>query len=117
MQPPETIRKRLIEQRRALFQQAATTEEDLLWLEKDVEPEFEERGQQERVVQFLDQMDTRLKKEIEAIDEAMIRLETGRYGLCEACHKAITEARLQALPATTFCLACAASKESSTGAL
>lgn len=115
MQPRETIRKRLIEQRRAFFRQAATTEEDLLWLETDVEPEFQERGQQERAVQFLDRMDARLKKEIEAIDEAMVRLETGRYGLCEGCHKEITEARLQALPATTLCLACAAVKESSTG--
>jgi hypothetical protein len=39
------VHKQLVEQREALFRRAATMEDDLLWLETDVEPEFQERGQ------------------------------------------------------------------------
>lgn len=38
------------------------------------------------------------------LDRAMERLERGRYGVCEACGERISDARLEALPATRFCL-------------
>lgn len=43
----EQLRKQLIEQHKALFHGVAKTEDGLLWLEADVEPEFQEGGQQE----------------------------------------------------------------------
>lgn len=107
----EQVGKQLIEQRKALFRQAATTEDDLLLLETDIEPEFQERGQQEKIVRLLDQMDTRLKAEIDAIDQALVRLNMDQYGHCEKCRKEISDARLQALPATTLCVVCAQAKE------
>lgn len=105
------LRQTLHSQRRELFRQAAKTEEDLLWLETDVERELEERGQDEKMIQFLDRMDTRLKAEIEAIDRALVKIETGEYGRCEECHQSIAQSRLQALPATPLCLSCAQAKE------
>jgi RNA polymerase-binding transcription factor DksA len=40
------------------------------------------------------------------LDRAERRLEQGTYGLCERCGKPIPEARLDALPAVTFCIKC-----------
>jgi DnaK suppressor protein len=39
---------------------------------------------------------------------ALNRLATGSYGLCERCGDRIAAARLEALPATRTCRACAA---------
>jgi RNA polymerase-binding transcription factor DksA len=75
--------------------------------EADVEPELQEHGSQEKIVRFRDQMDTRLKVEIEVIDQALVRLSPGQYGLCEHCRGDISDARLQVLSATTLCVACA----------
>ena len=111
MVPHEEIRKKLFIQRRDLFRQVAQTEEELLWLETDVESEVEERGQEERMVQWLDRMDARMKAQIEAIDRALVKLETGQYGKCEACGKDIPQPRLEALPATGCCLSCAETAE------
>jgi DnaK suppressor protein len=111
MLPRDDIRKKLLAQRRDLFRQAAQTEEELLWLETDVESEAEERGQEERMVQLLDRMDERMKSEIEAIDRTLVKLETGQYGRCEACGKDIPRPRLEALPAAALCLPCAEAKE------
>lgn len=111
MLPRDEIRKKLLAQRRNLFRQAAQTEEELLWLETDVESEAEERGQEERMVQLLDRLDGRMKTEIEAIDRALVKLEAGQFGRCEACGKDIPEPRLEAFPAAAMCLTCAEARE------
>ncbi|MDP3090558.1 MAG: TraR/DksA C4-type zinc finger protein [Nitrospira sp.] len=107
----EQVRRQLIGERKALFRRAAKTEDELLWLETDVEPEVQERGQQEKLVRFLDQMETRLKTEIEAIDQALVRLSAGQYGFCEQCRGDIPDGRLLALPATMFYVACVQARE------
>ena len=111
MHDVEQVRRQLIEERKVLFRRAAKTEDELLWLESDIEPEVQERGQQEKLVRFLDQMDARLKAEIEAIDQALVRLSAGQYGFCEQCRGDIPEGRLLALPATTLCVVCAQARE------
>jgi phage/conjugal plasmid C-4 type zinc finger TraR family protein len=40
------------------------------------------------------------------IDAALARVESGSYGLCEACGKPIPEARLEVLPEATLCVSC-----------
>jgi DnaK suppressor protein len=111
MLPLEDLRTKLLAQRRELFRQAAQTEEDLLWLETDVEPEAMERGRTETMVRLLDRLDEREKLEIEAIDLALTSIETGSYGRCQGCGKDIPAARLQALPTATTCLACGEARE------
>lgn len=44
--------------------------------------------------------------------DALDRIESGRYGLCELCGKPIDETRLNALPQTPFCLPCERARES-----
>jgi len=78
MLPLQDLRTKLLAQQRDLFRQGAQTEDDLLWLETDLEREVEERGQTDKMVQLLDRLDERMKREIEAIDRALTRLETGR---------------------------------------
>jgi RNA polymerase-binding transcription factor DksA len=45
--------------------------------------------------------------EIAALDRAASRLDTGTYGRCLRCGCEISDARLEALPATETCLDCA----------
>jgi len=52
----ESIRKKLLTQRRDLFRQVAQTEEELRWFQSDIESEVEERGQEETMVQLLDRL-------------------------------------------------------------
>ena len=111
MLPVEDIRKKLLIQRRTLFRQAAQTEDELLWLETDVESEVQERGQGEKMVQLLDRLDERMKAEIESIDRALVKLGTVRYGKCEQCGKDIPQSRLEALPAAAMCMVCAQAGE------
>ena len=48
----------------------------------------------------------REKKLLRKIDEALERIETGSFGVCERCGEEIEEKRLLARPVTTFCISC-----------
>jgi DnaK suppressor protein len=50
------------------------------------------------------------------IDDAILRLQDGRYGECKACEEPISEARLKALPFASLCRDCQAAEEEETAA-
>jgi DnaK suppressor protein len=43
---------------------------------------------------------------LEQNERAIARIDTGTYGICESCGKAIGKARLQAFPRATLCVTC-----------
>ena len=54
-------------------------------------------------------------REIELIDAALTRMESGSYGLCSSCGEPIGYARLEANPYAPHCLACEAAGERKMG--
>jgi DnaK suppressor protein len=51
------------------------------------------------------------REKVQAIVEALGRVDDGSYGICESCESDIAEARLQALPFTRLCVNCQAERE------
>jgi len=51
------------------------------------------------------------RAELQAIEQALVRVHDGSYGLCVRCGAAITTARLQAQPAAERCVSCQAATE------
>jgi DnaK suppressor protein len=45
-------------------------------------------------------------KILQAIEEALHRIEAGTYGLCRDCGNPVAEARLKAIPWTRVCITC-----------
>ena len=48
-----------------------------------------------------------LQEALVDVDRALAKLESDAYGRCEQCGAEIGEARLEAMPATRYCIACA----------
>lgn len=46
-----------------------------------------------------------IEGELADVEHALQRLDDGTYGTCEACGQPIDDARLEAMPATRFCVA------------
>jgi RNA polymerase-binding protein DksA len=76
-----------------------------------VEPELEEEAQEENLSRLLAGLDDRGNAELEAIDNALARIERGDYGRCEDCDEPIPVERLRALPTTTTCVLCSEARE------
>src|SRR2546429_9651161 len=51
------------------------------------------------------------RDKLQAIDDALARIDDGSYGVCESCESDIAEARLEALPFTRLCISCQAERE------
>ena len=47
------------------------------------------------------------ERAVTALDDALLRLDEGTYGICQRCGRAIAVARLEARPTATACVACA----------
>lgn len=48
------------------------------------------------------------QQEIRMIKAALVRIEEGEFGICTKCGETISAERLETLPYTPFCRACAA---------
>jgi DnaK suppressor protein len=51
------------------------------------------------------------RQQLTQLEEALVKLETGRYGRCEDCGKKIDAARLRVAPHAACCLHCQAKRE------
>ncbi len=59
-----------------------------------------ERGENEALA-------SQLKDALGDVLSALIKLDKGTYGVCERCGQPISEARLEAKPASAYCINCA----------
>ena len=104
------FRKKLLAERNRLMD--IRDEVDTQWRTlHQPEPEYEETAQKEKLSQPLDALDDRERREIEAIDRALRKIEAGSYGICESCGDPISEERLEAIPWTPLCHRCAEESE------
>lgn len=53
----------------------------------------------------------RERKLIRKIDQAILRIKEGEFGICESCGGDISVKRLQARPVTTLCIDCKTEQE------
>lgn len=65
--------------------------------------------EREREINFI--LSDRDRGKLQAIEDALERIEDGSYGVCETCESEIAEGRLQAMPFTRLCVQCQADRE------
>jgi RNA polymerase-binding protein DksA len=69
--------------------------------------DWQERATELENDEVLESLDTQGRSELEHIERALRRMESGSYGVCEQCDEEIPVGRLNALPFTTTCVNCA----------
>lgn len=65
--------------------------------------------ERDREISFI--LTDREREKVQAIQDALDRIEEGAYGVCESCETDIAEGRLVALPFTRMCVNCQAEAE------
>jgi RNA polymerase-binding transcription factor len=100
------VKHTLLARRRALLERHERVAADL---QRRVEPlvgDWSDRAIQLQNDETLQAIDDAAQDELVAIDEALLRLGRGLYGICKDCGEPIEPGRLQALHAVT-CSVCA----------
>ena len=97
----QTLRASLEEERDQLKSQLAELDDDSdLSYDENFADSAQVAGQQGANRALAGQ----LKENLGEVDRALAKMDDGTYGQCEACGKDIAEARLEAMPATRFCI-------------
>jgi DnaK suppressor protein len=81
-------------------------EAESLRLEREADPADEAAEESAGVV--LERLSERELRELRDIDDALVRIEQGRFGHCARCGGAIGRHRLRAIPEARHCMACSA---------
>jgi len=101
----DQLKAKLLQQRGEIFRRLHSLENDWQTLsEHDIE--FEEEAQKADLTELFNQLDLHEQRQVEEIDLALSKMAAATYGICEACKKNIPLHRLQAIPATRYCLKC-----------
>lgn len=101
----EQYRQLLMDEMKSLLSEADKTVHEMADDASNF-PDPTDRATQESDRTFELRIRDRERKLLNKIKEALDRLETDEYGVCEECGEHIGEARLKARPVTTLCIDC-----------
>ncbi len=103
----EAIKQRLLLRRSELTQRDQSVGADLRHERDPLVADFADQAIQRSNDEVLREIGDAAKDELRQIDTALRRLVAGEYFTCATCEEAIEMARLDTLPATDLCAACA----------
>lgn len=106
----EEFRKLLNERMEALLEEANKTVSGMTD-QRENYPDPTDRASMESERNFTLRIRDRERKLIGKIKEALERLDSGTFGICESCGEDISEERLKARPVTTLCIDCKKKQE------
>ena len=96
-----------------LLRTVATTDEELASLAAQEPGRLIEGAGRDVAEDLLARLEGRERHELDEIRAAEARLETGAFGVCERCRRAIPLPRLRVVPWARCCVACQARGERS----
>jgi len=99
-----SLRDKLVEDRVHLAAQVAQLEPGS-GVGDDFDDNFADSGQVAAEQGENKVLAAQLRAELDEVERALAKLDGDTYGLCEICGEPIAEARLEAMPATRFCIA------------
>ncbi|HAO30140.1 MAG TPA: conjugal transfer protein TraR [Treponema sp.] len=104
---PEKQKKKLLAQRSQILESLAAQSEAMSRLVEGVES-GDEVDKASGVIDrtLLDSLGAADAARLTAIDNAIVRINQGKYGLCLQCGRPIPEARLEAIPYAALCVNC-----------
>ena len=97
--------------RRQVFRTVAVTDDELASLADHEPGALVEDSARGVMADLLTRLEGRERHQLDEIQSAQARLESGTFGVCEGCGDAIPLSRLRALPWARHCLTCQAREE------
>jgi len=101
----ELFRSQLLEKKEEILQEAGKTLSEMTDQTTNI-PDPNDRATVESGRSFELRIRARERKLLSKVDEALVRIDEGEFGMCEDCDEAIGIKRLEARPVTTLCIDC-----------
>ncbi len=109
----KNFEKKLLAEKQKLLKQRGHTNELLKQPQREAGGEISgyrthiaDQGGETYQREFASQLTSQESKILIEIDEALQRIQKGRFGICEMCQLKIPKARLEIIPYARFCVKC-----------
>lgn len=103
----DQARETLLRLKEEIEARLARTHRHIRGKDEPVSPKFDEQVKETENDDLVYILDEEGQRELRQINHALLRIEAGQYNKCAQCGTAIGDARLQAIPYTELCVACA----------
>jgi len=100
------LKQLLLKRQQEILEQVGASSEDIGNLQGENAADWVDRVTLDDAMNSLMSKESDLARELEAITEALDKMEKGTYGICESCGKEISYERLEAVPTARLCVAC-----------
>ncbi|MCP3870654.1 MAG: TraR/DksA family transcriptional regulator [Gammaproteobacteria bacterium] len=107
MNKHEAIRKALLDQREELNQRIHEITRDVRHQDAPLPSDFSEQATERENEEVMDALGAAGRQELSRLNRTLARIDAGEYGICASCGEPIPEARLEILPTSEYCVACA----------
>jgi RNA polymerase-binding protein DksA len=107
MSKHNAIRKKLLHRRHELNERIHEITRDVRHVDGPLPSDFSEQATERENEEVMDALGAAGRQELSRINRALARIDNDEYGICAECGEPIPEARLEILPTSEFCVACA----------
>jgi RNA polymerase-binding protein DksA len=108
----EKMRESLINLKKEIISTLVAGNEDFKEIVEGMDPkDFADIASDDIDRKMIETLGTQDIKRLKAIDNALSRIQQGKYGLCIKCGKKIPQDRLEAIPYALMCIECKSSEE------
>ncbi|MCA1949215.1 TraR/DksA family transcriptional regulator [Gracilinema caldarium] len=108
----EKMKQSLIDLKKEIITNLISGNEDFKQIVEEMDPkDFADIASDDIDRKMIEAIGTQDVKRLKAIDNALSRIQQGKYGLCVKCGKKIPQDRLEAIPYALMCIECKTAEE------
>jgi RNA polymerase-binding protein DksA len=108
----EKMKKSLLSMKEEIIENLIAENEDFKSIIEDIDPkDLADVAADDIDRKTLEAIGTNELKRLRLIDNALSRMENGKYGVCMSCDAKIPKERLEAIPYAVMCIKCKTSDE------
>ncbi|HON13525.1 MAG TPA: TraR/DksA family transcriptional regulator [Treponema sp.] len=108
----EKMKQSLIDLKKEIITNLVAGNEDFKQIVEEMDPkDFADIASDDIDRKMIEAIGTQDVKRLKAIDNALSRIQQGKYGLCVKCGKKIPQDRLEAIPYALMCIECKTEEE------
>jgi len=104
-------KKKLAARREELLKVIARTEQEGREADEDPTVDLADKAANSYTKEFLFGQTHNDRSLLQLVDEALVRIREGGFGLCVQCQEELQQKRLEAVPWTRYCIACQQKQE------
>ncbi len=108
----KAFRERLLQKKREILEAFRKNKNDGMEADGEATQDIADKAANSYTKEFLFSLSSTERDLLQMVDQALLRIDDRRFGVCAACEEEMNQKRLEAVPWARLCLSCQQKQES-----